>query len=258
MKKNNAIHTKKTRVAMSELLSREDYLVVQANDLAQAFGGLSSLQHRVLDYCFSFVTKDSQPSDEYTANAIDILHLLGMNSSGANYERIAKALKALNEKTALYFKIDRPDGTTGIRMAQLFSHIDFFEDGKVKFLFSSEAAPYVFELRKNFYSFKLRELSRVKSKYSLILLKLWESHRYGNESITTISGSSEDWQGWFLGSDRRWPSNRFNQKVLNVAMDEINQKMGAWFVLEKLKRGRSIEGYVMTIHAAPTSVQKLD
>lgn len=44
---------KKAKNAFEELLSRENYLVTQANDLAKAFGNLSSLEHKVLDYCFS-------------------------------------------------------------------------------------------------------------------------------------------------------------------------------------------------------------
>ena len=41
-----------------DLLARQDYLVTQSNDLAKAFGNLTLLEHRLLDYCFSFVQKD--------------------------------------------------------------------------------------------------------------------------------------------------------------------------------------------------------
>lgn len=53
---NNRINTKASK-SMSALLSRQDYLVVQGNDLARAFGNLTSFQHKILDYCFSFVKK---------------------------------------------------------------------------------------------------------------------------------------------------------------------------------------------------------
>ncbi len=52
----NQINSKANK-AMDNLLSRQDYLVVQGNDLAKAFGNLASFQHKVLDYCFSFVTQ---------------------------------------------------------------------------------------------------------------------------------------------------------------------------------------------------------
>jgi len=36
-------------------------------------------------------------------------------------------------------------------MTQLFSYIKFLEDGRIKFKFSVESAPYVLELKENFY-----------------------------------------------------------------------------------------------------------
>ncbi len=90
-------------------------------------------------------------------------------------------------------------------MTQLFDSIDFYEDGKIKFRFGQSAAPYVYELRKNFYSFKLRELANIKSKYSLIMMKLWQSNKMGNQLNVTIKGSMEDWQGWFLGNKNVGP-----------------------------------------------------
>ncbi|AUH38839.1 MULTISPECIES: replication initiation protein [Lactiplantibacillus] len=238
--------SKKANVAFSNLLSRQDYLVVQGNDLAKAFGNLSAFEHQVLDYCFSFVTQDSKADDEYSIDAIDLIHHLGLNSSGHNYERIAKALKSLNEKTALYFRIES-DGVPGILMTQLFSHIKFFKNGHVTFQFSQDAAPYVFDLRSNYYSFKLSELSRVKSKYSLIMLKLIEANQMGNQNPITIKGSLEDWQGWFLGADRRWPAGRFMRDTINVAIDELYQKMGLVFTVTTLKHKRSIVGYVIEV-----------
>ncbi|WP_436649403.1 replication initiation protein [Lactiplantibacillus plantarum] len=238
--------SKKANVAFSNLLSRQDYLVVQGNDLAKAFGNLSAFEHQVLDYCFSFVTQDSKADDEYSIDAIDLIHHLGLNSSGHNYERIAKALKSLNEKTALYFRIES-DGVPGILMTQLFSHIKFFKNGHVTFQFSQDAAPYVFDLRSNYYSFKLSELSRVKSKYSLIMLKLIEATQMGNQNPITIIGSLEDWQGWFLGADRRWPAGRFLRDTINVAIDELYQMMGLVFTVTTLKHQRSIVGYVIEV-----------
>lgn len=238
--------SKKADVALSSLLSRQDYLIVQGNDLAKAFGNLSAFEHQVLDYCFSFVTQDSKAEDEYSVEAIDLIHHLGLNSSGFNYERIAKAFKSLNEKTALYFHTES-DGVPGILMTQLFSHIKFFKNGHVTFQFSQDAAPYVFDLRSNYYSFKLSELSRVKSKYSLIMLKLIEANQMGTQNPITIKGSMEDWQGWFLGAERRWPAGRFMQKAIDVAIDELYQKMGLVFTVTTLKHKRSVVGYVIDV-----------
>ena len=194
----------KSENAFEGLMSRQDYLVVQANDLAKAFGNLKAFEHKLLDYCFSYVTKENTVTDTFKTNTKEVLKHFGLNASGKNYERVARGFKALNENTALYLPIVE-NGVKGILMIQLFRKIKFLANGEVEFIFSEFAAPYVFALRSQFFSFKLAELAQIKSKYAIILMKLWEANRFKNQRVTTIQGDLEEWQDWFLGEERRMP-----------------------------------------------------
>ncbi|CAM3033834.1 Rep [Streptococcus acidominimus] len=236
----------KAEKAFENLLSRQDYLVVQANDLAKAFGNLKAFEHKLLDYCFSYVTKESSVTDVFKVSSKEVLKHLGLNSSGKNYERVARGFKGLNENTALYFTIEK-NGKKGIRMGQLFSMIDFMEDGEVSFRFSEFAAPYVFALRNQYYSFKLSELSRIKSKYALILMKLWEARRYKGQRVTTIQGTLDEWQDWFIGQNKRWEPARFSRDCIQRGAIEIEEKLGVSIFLNTLKNGRKVIGYEMQI-----------
>ena len=238
---------KKANLALTDLLSRQNYLVVQGNDLAKSFGGLKSFEQRVLDYCFSYVTKDSRLEDEYEVSTLEIIRHLNLNTSGDSYKRIAEAFKRLNENTALYLPITRSDGSKGIRMTQLFSWIDFFDDGIVRFKFSTDSAPYVLDLKEKFYSFRLGELSRINGKYALIMLKLWESNRRGKNKYTTISGDLENWQSWFLGKDKQLPAGRFFAEILTRSIDELEEKIACEFFVTTQKRGRKVVGYEIMI-----------
>lgn len=236
----------KIETAFDNLMSRQDYLIVQANDLAKAFGNLKAFEHKLLDYCFSYVTKESTVTDTFTVSSKEVLKHFGLTTSGTNYERIARGFKALNENTALYFAIEK-EGKRGIRMGQLFSMIEFMEDGEVSFRFSEFAAPYVFALRSQYYSFNLAEISRIKSKYALILMKLWEARRYNNQRVTTIQGSIDEWQDWFLGEGRRMTPGIFKRNVLIVGALELEAKLGIDIFLNTLKNGRKVVGYEMEI-----------
>lgn len=247
---------KKANIALTELLNRQNYLIVQGNDLAKAFGGLKAFEHRVLDYCFSFVTRESKLDDVYEVTALEIIKHFGLNTSGDSYKRIGEAFKKLNENTSLYLPVIEEDGTRGILMTQLFSYIKFFDDGKVKFKFSEYAAPYVLDLRENFYSFKLGEISRINGKYALIMLKLWESYRRGKEKYTTITGSLEEWQSWFLEKNKRMPAGQFFQKVITRSIEELSEKMQMDFFVTTLKRGRKVEGYEILITDTSTKNEK--
>ncbi|RCI89200.1 replication initiation protein [Lactiplantibacillus plantarum] len=239
--------SKKAQKALQTLLSRQDYLIVQGNDLAKSFGGLKAFEQRVLDYCFSYVQVDDQPDKTYEVSTLEIIKHFKLTNSGDSYKRIAQAFKSLNENTALYLPTLDEDGTRGVRMTQLFSMIEFKANGRVLFEFSKYTAPLVFDLKKNFYSFHLRELSQITGKYSLILLKLWESYRQGNSVITTISGSTEDWQGWFLGKEKRLTASRFYTNILKRATEELEKKLNAECTLMSYKKGRKIVSYELTI-----------
>ncbi|WP_394879245.1 replication initiation protein [Levilactobacillus brevis] len=241
------IENKKAQKALDKLLSRQDYLVVQGNDLAKSFGGLKAFEQRVLDYCFSFVQEDDTANKIYEVTAIEVIKHFGLNTSGDSYERIARAFKTLNENTALYLPTTLASGEKGILMTQLFGRIVFGESGTVQSKFSEDAAPLVYDLKKNFYSFHLRELSRINGKYGLILLKLWESYRQGDAIVTTINGSTEDWQGWFLGTGRRVSASRFYTSVLKRATEELEEKLNAECTLTSLKHGRKIVAYRLEI-----------
>ncbi|PRT68804.1 replication initiation protein [Streptococcus anginosus] len=237
---------KKSSKVLDELLNRSEYLVVQGNDLAKALGNLKAFEHKILDYCFSYVKKDSLPAERFTLNIADLLKYLGLTSSGTNYERVVRAFKALNENTALYLPIEEGD-VKGIMMTQLFGYINYFETGVVHFEFSKYAQPYVFDLKKNYYSFYLRELANVKGKYALILLKLWEAHRYGDSRITLINGDLEEWQSWFLGEEKRLTAGKFMQNIIKRAAEELESKFNIEIVLDVHKNKRNVVGYEMEI-----------
>lgn len=241
------MENKKAIKTYEELLSRQSYLVVQGNDLAKAFGNLTAFEHKLLDYCFSYVTKDSQYSDRFEVNTIEVFKHFGMHKTGDNYERVVRAFKRLNENTALYLPWTAPDGTEAIMMTQLFGYIAFDKKGRVYFEFSKYALPLVFDLKKNFYSFQLAELAQVKGKYALILLKLWEGHRFGKNPVTVISGNLEQWQGWFLAKERRLTPSTFKRDIIRRAAEELEMKFNVSITLTTEKKGRKVVGYEMEI-----------
>lgn len=263
------VENRKMDKAVDELLSRQEYLVTQANDLAKSFGNLTVFEHKVLDFCFSFVQRDDVPTKEYSVKAKDILKHLGLNLSGFNYKRVAKAFKGLNEKTAIYMLV-RDEGEQGILMTSLFSDIMLLKSGKIKFQFSPKVAPFVFQLKEHFYSFKLSELSRVRSKYTLSLMKLWNAKGSGpwkpehNQlPDVRIEGDVQEWESWMLGSDddgnpKKMSAGVFKRDVLNRALKELsNLYPKTMFTLTTIKNGVKVVGYQLDIHPINTNLNTI-
>ena len=241
------VKNKKMDKTISSLISRQNYLVTQANDLARSFGNLTTFEHKVLDYCFSFVKAEDTSEQTYTVQMLDIIRHLGLNSSGKNYQRVGEAFRALNTKTAIYLRTYK-NGMNGILMTSLFDYIEIVEDGKIEFQFSKKVAPFIFELKKNYYSFKLSELANVRSKYALTLLKLWNANSMGKLKKATIKGSED-------GKPKEWSAGRFKQRVLGVSMKELGELYPKTiFFLTTEKEGRKTVGYTLDITPVKTTL----
>jgi len=246
------IQSSKMDKMIDGVLTRQNYLVTQANDLARSFGNLTTFEHKVLDYCFSFVKAEDTSEQTYTVQMLEIIKHLGLNKSGKNYQRVGEAFRALNTKTAIYMQTYK-NGKKGIIMTSLFDYIEIVEDGKIEFQFSKKVAPFIFELKKNYYSFKLSELANVRSKYALTLLKLWNANSMGKLKRATIKGTLEEWESWFLGSDKegqpkKWSAGRFRQRVLGVSIKELGELYPKTiFNLNVEKHGRKVTGYTLDI-----------
>lgn len=238
----------KSDMAISGLLSRGDYLVVKHNDLAKSFGRLNRKELQLLDFALSFVKEDDELFKVHETSLKDICKMYGLNVSGANYTYTANMLKSLKEKDTIYLG-DVVDGDLkSVTMTSLFDTIQVYrETAKVEFIFSRAIMPYILGLKRNYYSFRLRELSQVRSKYTLILMQLWQANDYGTGS-TTIKGTVDEWQDWFIGKDKRMAVGVFTRNVLNKAMDETIDRFHCDINLEKVMDGRSIHSWVMTIN----------
>lgn len=246
----------KKDIRLDELLSRQDYLVVQANDLARAFGNLKAFEHKILDYCFSYVKENDNPNTEYSVEISDIITNYGLTDAGNNYKNIFKAFERLRQKTAFYYLEKDEKGVTTLYSDNLFGRVGITDNGNIKFKFSESAAPFVFNLKQKFYSFKLSELSVVSSKYTMIALKLFEARRFGNDKISEVKGSFDEFKLWFLGNEisedkvksKQWTASRFRQQVLEVAIEEINTKFHRQkATINVLKKGRTVVGYELRL-----------
>jgi hypothetical protein len=264
------VGNKKMSGALTTLLDRQDYLVTQANDLARSLGNLSTFEHKVLDYCFSYVQKGDDASKVYELTALEIIKYLGLNTSGENYGRVGQAFKGLNEGTAIYMRTSHPDGSHGLLMTSLFSHIELIDTGNIKFSFNQLVAPYVFQLKERFYSFRLSELSQVRSKYTLALMKLWNANARGKWSdrddpnslppAATIEGKLEEWESWFLGSDEKgkpikWPAGRFKQNAIDVAVKELGRLYpNSLITITTHTKSRRVVGYTIDFQSLQTNL----
>ena len=237
---------KKNELVMSEVM-RGRYLVTQKNNLAKSFGKLNVFEHKLLDYCISFIRNKDDSTTRYETTTKHVLEYFQLESSGKNYIRTANAFRKLLEGTTLSIPRFERGKLMGIELVNLFEKVYFGVNGTVEFTFSPDLKADLFALKKDFYAFRLEELSKIKSKYALILLKLWGAKRYKNQYETVLIGSVKEWQSWLLGDDRTLEPAIFKRDCLQKAVNELNKQEDMKVTATVLKSGRKVTGYEVVV-----------
>ncbi|MFZ2484137.1 MAG: replication initiation protein [Streptococcus parauberis] len=248
------------RYLLQKAIDRDSYQVFQANDMAKSFGKLKTFEHRMLDYCTSFITLDSKKTDIFTFTTAEVMKYFGLPDKGDSYNLIQETLNTLKNKTNLYLPIYKKDTETDeyildkynrkIKIGNVYtstlSSIYYYDEGLIGIDFSPNIFPFLFELKRDFYTLSMRELSMVKGKYAMILVKLWQAQARNNP-VVELTGTLDEWQTWFLGKEKRLATNIFKRDVLSKASEELERLFDLRIELDIKKRGRRITGYTMTI-----------
>ncbi|EPR92954.1 hypothetical protein M059_09160 [Streptococcus mitis 18/56] len=237
---------KKNELVVSEVM-RGRYLVTQKNNLAKSFGKLNVFEHKLLDYCISFIRSKDDSNTRYETTTKHVLEYFQLELSGKNYIRTANAFRKLLEGTTLSIPRFERGKLMGVEFVNLFEKVYFGVNGVVEFTFSSDLKADLFALKKDFYAFRLEELSKIKSKYALILLKLWGAKRYKNQYETVLIGSVKEWQSWLLGDDRTLEPAVFKRDCLQKAVNELNKQEDMKVTATVLKNGRKVTGYEVVV-----------
>lgn len=237
---------KKNELVVSEIM-RGRYLVTQKNNLAKSFGKLNVFEHKLLDYCISFIRNKDDSNTRYETTTKHVLEYFQLELSGKNYIRTANAFRRLLEGTTLSIPRFERGKLIGVEFVNLFEKVYFGVNGTVEFTFSSDLKADLFALKRDFYAFRLEELSKIKSKYALILLKLWGAKRYKNQYETVLIGSVKEWQSWLLGDDRTLEPAIFKRDCLQKAVNELNKQEDMKVTVTVLKNGRRVTGYEVVV-----------
>jgi plasmid replication initiation protein len=101
----------------------------------------------------------------------------------------------------------------------------------IKFRFSQDALPFLLQLRE-YVQINIKEIKHMKSGHSIRLFQLLKAKRNKNREFTDCTEASYtiDDLKTLLGVEDKYPRfNNFRQKVLDVAMEEINEKTSIFF-----------------------------
>lgn len=224
--------------AISKLEDYRDNMVRQSNILIEAMCKASLNGQKFFELMVSMTNKENEEDDNpFYFRVKDLQQLFGIKSSGSAYVEIPRVTKELMGKVISY-----ATSNTKLKQRPLLSMADHDSGtGIVGAKIHKDIKPFVKNLKDNYAEYQLKYIMGCKSNYSILLYKI--AKMYGNNAQFIIDLNELK---RILNAESYDRHDNFKRKVLDFAINEINEKTDITLTYENIKEGKKIKALEFT------------
>jgi plasmid replication initiation protein len=209
------------------------YLVTKSNKLISASYDLSLQEQRIILVLSSLVQLEDKEFKEYIFKIPEFAKLLELKDKDI-YRKIKNITKSLMKKV---FEIQVGKNKC-IQLAWLCSAIYLKNEGTVSLKFSPDLKPYLLELKSFYTKYRLENILKLKSKYSIRIYEILKSNAFKNQISIELDELKK-----MIGANARYLKvySDFKKNVLLLTQREINLNTDIKFEFEEVRVRRSIK-----------------
>lgn len=218
-------------VLATELVeTRTSNFVTKSNMLIEANYKLGVVEQKIILCLASNIRPTDSDFKTYTLPVKEFNKLLGLKGS-PKYTELRKITKELMQKV-FEVRINKKV----IQVAWL-SYVAYNEsEGTIDIRFDPFLRPYLLELKKEFTSYKLENVVKLKSSYAIRIYELLKQYEKLQERTFLLDDLRK-----MLGAEDIYPAyGNFKQRVLVPAQKELKKKTDISFEIEEIKVGRRV------------------
>ena len=261
---NNDFNETKVVCTLNDLEKRK---VVEHNALIQSVAKMQKTALKMFELAVSCIDTDKIPENNTVYLSKKELFSFFEVSSSSKHSQFKEAIELMQKQA--YFKI-KSNKALGIEYESIvpIPYVKWNDyNDEVLIRFSPEIMPYLINLKAEFTQYKISELQKLNSKYSIILYR-WLSMQYNQYEHYSAKGGRraeqvESYQNPSITvkelrvitdtlNEYKEMSN-FTREVLNKPLEEINAHTSFNVTYEKVKKGRSIDSIVFHITKKPVA-----
>jgi plasmid replication initiation protein len=215
-------------------MNDKELSVIKSNEIIEARYRLDVLEQKFILYMVSLINPEDTDFKHLNVKVADFEQVMNVNGSkwGNIYTAVREIIMGLNEKP---LQIVKDDGTKVI-INWISSAEIKPRTGVINFEFSERLKPYLLQLKSRFTHYKLNNILRLNSAYSIRMYEFLKSHQYkggvsyGVEELKTILGVSDKYDDY----------RDFKKRVLNTAQQELTLKSDICFDYTEERENRRI------------------
>lgn len=208
----------------------KDNIVTKSNILIEANYKLGVVEQKII----LVLASNIQPSDDdfktYTLPIKEFHRLLGLKGS-PKYTEMQKITSGLMRKV---FELHIENKI--VQVAWLSSVTYNKDEGSIDIRFDPFLKPYLLELKREFTSYKLENVIRLKSSYSIRIYELLKQYERLQKRVFSLKELRKA-----IGAEDVYPAyGNFKQRVLLPAQKELAANTDISFDFEEIKNGRRV------------------
>lgn len=206
-------------------------LVTKSNMLIEANYKLGVVEQKIILCLASNIQPTDSDFKTYTLSIREFNKFLGLKGT-PKYTELKKMTKELMQKVFEVY-IDKK-----VIQVSWLSYVAYNDsDGVIEIRFDPFLRPYLLELKKEFTSYKLENIVKLKSSYAIRIYELLKQYEKLRERTFLLTDLRKT-----LGTEDIYPAyGNFKQRVLVPAQKELKKSTDISFEIEEIKVGRRVE-----------------
>jgi Initiator Replication protein len=204
--------------------------VTKSNVLIEASYKLTVTEQKIILYLVSQINKDDDDFKMYSLPIQHFYELLGYRGS-PKYSEMREITKNLMRKI-----LEIKEGNK-LKQMSWISYVEYDEhSGRVYLAFDPRLKPYLLQLKKEFTTYRLKNVMELKSSYSIRIYEILKRWQFMNE----IEIPLDELRKMVGATDKYLEYHNFKKRVLVPAKKEIAEKTDLSFEYKEVKSGRKV------------------
>ena len=224
-------------------------MVKKSNALVNASYRLSTVEKRLILMAIVQAKGKASKTGELEINAEDYAKQFNVELPAA-YHALKDATDELFDRSFSYEYVNSHGNIAEVKSRWIQERTYVNGEGIVKLSFAQKVLPLIHELEKAFTYYELNQISNLKSQYAIRLYEMMMSWRTKKE-MPTISLTDFKKR---LGIEHKYTRMRdFKIRVLDLAIEQINEHTDIIASYEQHKKGRVVSGFTFSFKFKKTS-----
>lgn len=227
---------------------KKSELIVKSNRLIEASYRLTLNEQRIILYAISRCREEQKglfPDQPIVITADAFANQFPPAKKGHVYQQLKEAMDALYDRSVTIYETDEDTGLPQVSKTRWISKASYIDGaGRIKIVFTADVIKYITRLEKEFTSYQLEKVGNMTSAYAVRVYELLAQNREIGSRTLNLKDLRETLQ---IGPEEYKLTADFIKRVLDVAVEQINEHGDLVVKYEPRKTGRAITDFAFKI-----------